>query len=64
MTPGELHVRAVPSEVGGIPSVADVLGVSEAAVKTHLHRLFTKTGTKRQAELVRLLAEHASPLGR
>jgi DNA-binding CsgD family transcriptional regulator len=41
---------------------ADALGISQATVKTHLHRLFRKTGTARQADLVRLVAEFADPL--
>jgi DNA-binding CsgD family transcriptional regulator len=31
-------------------------------VKTHLHRVFEKTGAKRQADLVKLMAGYASPL--
>jgi hypothetical protein len=31
------------------------LGVTLGTAKTHLHRIFAKTGTSRQAELIRLL---------
>jgi DNA-binding CsgD family transcriptional regulator len=62
LTPGELRVLAALSEVGGISEAAEVVGISEATVKTHLQRLFGKTGTNRQAELVKLVATHASPL--
>jgi len=31
-------------------------------LKTHLLRLFAKTSTKRQADLVKLVANYASPL--
>jgi DNA-binding CsgD family transcriptional regulator len=31
-------------------------------VTTHLPRLFAKTGTERQADLVKLVAGYASPL--
>jgi hypothetical protein len=31
-------------QVGGVPETAEALGVAEATVKTHLHRLFAKTG--------------------
>ena len=41
---------------------ADALGVAEPTVKTHLHRLFGKTGTGRQADLVKLVAGYANPL--
>src|SRR5262249_7133994 len=49
-------------EVGGVPETAEVLGVAQATVKTHLHRVFGKTGTARQAELVKLVAAFSSPL--
>ncbi len=62
LTPGELRVLFAIIEVGGVPEVAPVLGVSESTVKTHLKRVFAKTGTSRQADLVRLVAELANPL--
>ncbi|MFE3222479.1 helix-turn-helix transcriptional regulator [Nocardia sp. NPDC059228] len=39
----------------GLPAVADQLSVSLATARTHLQHIFIKTGTHRQAELVRLL---------
>jgi FixJ family two-component response regulator len=48
-------------EIGGLPKVARTLGISETTVKTHLHRVFAKTGTDRQADLVRLVAGFVSP---
>ena len=39
----------------GLGAVADALGVSLSTVRSHLLRVFEKTGTRRQAELVRLL---------
>ena len=36
--------------------VAAQLGIGLATVRSHLHRLYDKTGTRRQAELVWLLA--------
>jgi DNA-binding CsgD family transcriptional regulator len=62
LTPAELRVLFAIIEVGGVPDVAGVLGLSEATVKTHLHHLFDKTGTTRQAELVKLVAGYASAL--
>jgi DNA-binding CsgD family transcriptional regulator len=64
LTPGEMRVLSAMSEVCGISAVADAVGISEATVKTHLQRLFAKTGTKRQTELMKLVAAHASPLRR
>src|SRR5262249_4700100 len=62
LTPAELRVLFAIVEVGGVPEVAAVLGISETTVKTHLHHLFEKTGTSRQADLVKLVASYATPL--
>lgn len=40
-----------------------MLGISQATVKTHLERIFGKTGTARQADLVKLIAGLAGPFG-
>jgi DNA-binding CsgD family transcriptional regulator len=39
----------------GIQAAADRLSISRATARTHLARVFDKTGTRRQSELVRLL---------
>ena len=62
LTPAELRVLMAVVQVGGVPEIADVLGVSQATVKTHLSRLFDKTGTNRQADLVKIVAGFASPI--
>jgi DNA-binding CsgD family transcriptional regulator len=62
LTPAELRVLLAIVEVGGVPEVAVRLGVAETTVKTHLGRVFEKTGTGRQADLVKLVAGFASPL--
>jgi DNA-binding CsgD family transcriptional regulator len=62
LTPSELRVLLAIVEVGGTPEVAEALGVSMETVKTHLRRLFAKTGTHRQADLVKLVAGFANPL--
>jgi DNA-binding CsgD family transcriptional regulator len=62
LTPTELRVLLGIVEKGRVSDTADALGISQATVKTHLHRLFRKTGTARQADLVRLVAEFADPL--
>ncbi len=61
LTPTELRVLLAIVEVGGVPEVAEALGIGEATVKTHLHRLFAKTETTRQAELVKLVAGFSNP---
>jgi DNA-binding CsgD family transcriptional regulator len=62
LTPTELRVLLAIVEVGGVPAVAAALGVAETTVKTHLGRLFEKTNTGRQADLVKLVAGFSSPL--
>ncbi|MBR0799932.1 helix-turn-helix transcriptional regulator [Bradyrhizobium jicamae] len=62
LTPRELGVLFAIVEVGGIPEVAEVLGISAETVKTHLGRLFEKTRTSRQADLVKLVAAFSNPL--
>jgi DNA-binding CsgD family transcriptional regulator len=62
LTPTELRVLAGIVQVGGAPEVALAMGISVSTVKTHLRRLFAKTGTDRQADLVKLVAGYANPL--
>jgi DNA-binding CsgD family transcriptional regulator len=61
LTPTELRVLMAVIQVGGVLQAADVLGISQATVKTHLSRLFEKTSTNRQADLVRIVASFATP---
>jgi DNA-binding CsgD family transcriptional regulator len=56
LTQAELRVLFSIVEIGGTSEVAEVLGISEATVKTHLHHVFEKTGTGRQADLIKLVA--------
>jgi DNA-binding CsgD family transcriptional regulator len=56
LTPAELRVLFSIVEIGCVSEVADVLGITEPTVRTHLHRLFEKTDTSRQADLVKLVA--------
>lgn len=62
LTPTELRVLLAIVEVGGVPEVAVALGVAESTIKTHVGRLFEKTGAGRQADLVKLVAGYCSPL--
>ena len=62
LTPSESRVFAAIVDVGGVSAVAEALGISEATVKTHLQRLFEKTGMRRQTDLVKMVAGHTNPL--
>ena len=62
LTPAELRVLLTIVEVGGVPETSAALGIAESTVKTHLHRVFDKTGARRQADLVKLAAGFSNPL--
>jgi DNA-binding CsgD family transcriptional regulator len=61
LTPSELRVLMAIVEFGGVPDIAAKLGIAETTVKTHLGRLFDKTGAGRQADLVKIAAGFAVP---
>jgi DNA-binding CsgD family transcriptional regulator len=63
LTSAEMRVMMAIIELGGVPEVAPVLGIAVTTVKAHLQRVFDKTGTNRQADLVKLAAGFMSPLG-
>jgi len=62
LTPTELRVLLAIVDVGGAPEVAAALGVAVNTIKSHLGRLFEKTGVGRQADLVKLVAGFSTPL--
>ena len=62
LTPTELRVLLSIVEVGGAPEVAEALGIGAGTVKTHLGRVYQKTGARRQADLVKLVAGFSNPL--
>ncbi len=62
LTPTELRVLLAIVEVGGVPEVAEAIGIAETTVKTHLGRVYNKTGAARQADLVKLVAGFSNPL--
>ena len=64
LTRSELRVLMAIIEIGGVPDIAAKLGVAETTVKTHLGRLFEKTGAGRQADLVKIAAGFAVPFAR
>ena len=62
LTPTELRVLLAIVNIGGIPEVATALGVADTTIKTHVGRLFEKSGAGRQADLVKLVAGFSTPL--
>jgi DNA-binding CsgD family transcriptional regulator len=61
LTAMELAVLLRVVQLGGGPVVAQDLGISETTVRTHLKHVFQKTGTHRQADLVKLVAGFENP---
>jgi DNA-binding CsgD family transcriptional regulator len=60
LTRAEARIAIALSNSPGVADAAYALGLSPNTVKTTLQRVFAKTDTHHQAELVRLL--YSSPL--
>lgn len=56
LTASEIRVLDALLKVSSVKAMAEMLGLSQATVKTHLHHLFNKTGARRQSDLVKLAA--------
>jgi DNA-binding CsgD family transcriptional regulator len=56
LTPAESRVAALLAGGAGTVTVADTLGVAPSTIRTHVKRIFAKTGVRTQAQLVRLLS--------
>ena len=61
LTPGETRVVAVIIGGEGLQAATERLKISRATVRTHLDRIFSKTETNRQTELIRRFFEMSSP---
>jgi len=62
LTPAELRILIAIVDVGGVPQVAFALNLSQATVRTHLRHIFEKTGTRRQADLVKLVTRQSATM--
>jgi len=62
LTPAEARVLMTIGSGISPPQSAEALGVSENTIKTHLSRIYAKTGKSRQADLVKLVVEIGAPL--
>ena len=62
LTPSETRVLAAVISASNIDDLAARLGIAKATVKTHLNRLYAKTRTTGQKQLIRLAGGFASPL--
>jgi DNA-binding CsgD family transcriptional regulator len=59
LTSAEARVAMAIGSGDGLCTVAESLGVLPSTARTHLHHVFLKTGTRRQAQLVQLLTQTA-----
>ncbi len=62
LTPTEALVLERLAARDSTGQIARSLRIGMPTLRTHLHRLFEKTGTRRQAELVTLLFQSSLPL--
>jgi DNA-binding CsgD family transcriptional regulator len=62
LTGAELRVLLALAQGLGAKEAADMLGISEPTVRTHLQHIFAKTDTFRQADLLRLLQNSTPPI--
>lgn len=60
LTPMEAAVALRIAEGAGLKAAADHLGIAVTTARTHLQHVFEKTDTRRQSELVRLMAGSAA----
>lgn len=63
LTPAEARVACEVGKGLNPKDVAQALQVLPSTVRTHLHHVFAKTATRRQAELMRLIAQLAIARG-
>jgi len=61
LTPAEARLFATLASTGSLSETATGLGIGLGTARTHLLRLFAKTETTRQAELLRLADSLALP---
>jgi DNA-binding CsgD family transcriptional regulator len=61
LTGGELRVAMAMATNLTPQEVADMLGIGIQTVKTHLQRIFQKTCTSRQADLIGLMTRLSTP---
>ncbi len=57
LTAAEAEVALRTAEGEGLPAVAAARGIAPSTARSHLRRVFEKTGTHRQAQLARLIAQ-------
>ena len=62
LTPADARVLCTIGSGASSSESTEALGISENTLKTHLNRIYAKTGMSRQADLVKLISEINTPL--
>ncbi|OEO28834.1 hypothetical protein VW23_002790 [Devosia insulae DS-56] len=62
LSPAQKHVAGLVVEGLSLPEVAERLAITTNTVRTHLNRVFEKTGVRTQPALVRVLLSSAPPV--
>lgn len=55
LTPAEARLLDILCEGASVPQAAEQLGVAPTTARTHLQRIFDKSGARRQSDLQRLI---------
>jgi DNA-binding CsgD family transcriptional regulator len=56
LTKAEQCLLDILARGASLPDAAQMLGVARSTARTHLQRLFDKTGKRRQVDLLRMVA--------
>jgi DNA-binding CsgD family transcriptional regulator/PAS domain-containing protein len=62
LTGSELRVLLAMSPGLSVKEAAEMLGISDTTAKTHLQKIYAKTGTSKQTELMNLFVSSAPPV--
>ena len=62
LTPAECRLALLLGDGKSLPQVSEMLKVSINTIKTQLASIYAKTGTSRQSQLVRLIAQMPGPI--
>jgi DNA-binding CsgD family transcriptional regulator len=61
LTPAECRVALLLGDGHAPRKIANMIGVTDNTVRSQIKSIFSKTGVKRQGELIRLLLNHSGP---
>jgi DNA-binding CsgD family transcriptional regulator len=62
LTPAECRVALLLSDGHAPRVIAEMIGVTENTVRSQIKSIFSKTGVRRQSELIRFFLHNAGPV--